>query len=165
MTDSNATTGTLPGHGAAQLPAVALDTYNAELRDPQGFVGDRASKRAFQAILEDWRERLRRVDDDPLGEEPTEEISKKTLDNFLVEGDPEATGLVQGAIEDFAQELAGVIRRFLQLKGWRETERIVVGGGLRGEPGGRVGDRARWRAAEDRGGVSGGAAADPPSSR
>jgi hypothetical protein len=39
--------------------------------------------------------------------------------------------LVQGAIEDFAHELAGVIRRFLKLKAWRRTERIAVGGGFR----------------------------------
>ena len=43
-------------------------------------------------------------------------ISKKKLDKLLVEGDPEAAGVVQGAIEEFAQELATVIRRFLRLK-------------------------------------------------
>jgi hypothetical protein len=38
--------------------------------------------------------------------------------------------VVQSAIEDFAQELASVVRRFMKLKSWRDTERIVVGGGL-----------------------------------
>jgi hypothetical protein len=38
---------------------------------------------------------------------------------------------VHSAIEDFAQELAHVTRRFLQTKAWEKTERIVVGGGLR----------------------------------
>ena len=33
------------------LPAVSVDTYNEELRDDEGFVGDRASRRAFRAIL------------------------------------------------------------------------------------------------------------------
>ena len=125
------------GHGAAQLASVTVDTYNVELRDPQGFVGDRASKRAFQAIIEDWRERLRKVGEDPLGDTPTEEIGKKQLDHLLIEGDPEAAGLVHAAVEEFAQELAGVIRRFLRLKAWRGTQRIVVGGGLRGS---RVGE-------------------------
>ena len=45
-------------HGGRMLPAVTVDTYNEELRDEEGFVGDRASRRAFRAILADWRERL-----------------------------------------------------------------------------------------------------------
>src|SRR5215471_2374410 len=59
-------------------------------------------------------------------------------------GDPEAAGVVQGAIEDFAQELALVTRRFLKLRSWRDTERIVVGGGLRDS---RVGELIIGRAA------------------
>ena len=46
-------------HGGRVLPAVTVDTYNEELRDEDGFVGDRASGRAFRAILEDWRDKLR----------------------------------------------------------------------------------------------------------
>ena len=38
-------------HGGRVLPAVTVDTYNEELRDEDGFVGDRASGRAFRAIL------------------------------------------------------------------------------------------------------------------
>jgi hypothetical protein len=75
------------------LPAVVVNTYKAELRNPQGFIGDRASKRAFQNILEDWCERLRMVGDDPLGDRSTEDFSKKKLDKLLVEGDPKAAGL------------------------------------------------------------------------
>jgi hypothetical protein len=78
----------LAGHGAAQLASVLVDTYNAELRDTEGFIGDRASKRAFQAIVDDWRERLRKVGEDPLGETPTDEIGKKKLDKLLVDGVP-----------------------------------------------------------------------------
>ena len=51
---------------------------------------------------------------------------------------------MQGAIEDFAQELALVTRRFLKLKAWQETERIVIGGGFRAS---RVGELAIGRAA------------------
>lgn len=131
-------------HGAPRLTAVAIDTYNEELRDADGFIGDRASNRAFRAILEDWRERLRAVDgEDPLGSTRSEEISKKKLDKLLIEGDPEAAGVVTGAIEGFASELATVTKRFLRLKGWKETQRIVVGGGLRAS---RVGELAIGRA-------------------
>src|SRR5262249_53268355 len=93
--------------------------------------GDRASKRAFIAIVDDWRERVRQSGEDPFGDTPTEEISKKQLDKVLAQGDAEAAGIIQGAIEEFAQEFAQVIRRFLRLKSWKDTERIAVGGGLR----------------------------------
>lgn len=143
MTGHHAASQSPAGHGAAQLSAVIVDTYNAELRDPEGFVGDRASKRAFQAILDDWRDRLRKAgEDDPLGEDPTSKISKRKLDRILTDGDPEAAGVMLAAIEEFAQELASVIRRFLRLKGWRDTQRIVIGGGFRAS---RVGEAAIGR--------------------
>lgn len=53
-------------HGGRVLPAVIVDTYNEELRDDDGFVGDRASRRAFRAILADWRDRLKEHGDDRL---------------------------------------------------------------------------------------------------
>jgi hypothetical protein len=141
-----AETATLPsiaGHGATRLPSVEVDCYNIELKDDEGFIGDRASKGAFRDIIENWRKPLRKAGDDPFGDEPSEEISKKTLDGLLSKGDQEAAGIVQGAIEDFSQELALVIRRFLKTKGWKDTERIVVGGGFRAS---RVGELVIGRA-------------------
>jgi hypothetical protein len=67
----------LAGHGVAQLTSVTVDTYNAELRDKDGFVGDKASRRAFRAIVEDWRERL--SGDDPMGKAETDKISNYWL--------------------------------------------------------------------------------------
>ena len=131
-------------HGAEQLSLVTVDTYNAELRSADGFIGDRASKRAFQTILEEWRERLRKVGEDPLGESPSELLSKKQLDKLLADGDAEAAGVIHGAIEEFSQEFAAVIRRFLRLKCWKDAERIVVGGGLRQS---RIGELAIGRTA------------------
>ena len=61
---------------------------------------------------------------------------------LLAEGDPEVAGLVHGVVEEFAQSLAVVVKRLLKLKGWQETERIVVGGGMRGS---RVGELAIGR--------------------
>jgi hypothetical protein len=129
-------------HGAGVLPRVRVDSYNLELRSKDGFIGDRASKRAFAEILEDWREKFRRIDDDPLGDE--KDVSKKKLDETLISGDPEAAGVVHGAIEDFAQEFAAVTRRFLRTKEWAETQKIAVGGGLRNS---RIGEVAIGRAA------------------
>ena len=68
--------------------------------------------------------------DDPLGDIPAEELKKKKLDKVLLEGEPEAAALVHSATEEFAQELFGVIRRFLRLKEWRETQTILIGGGF-----------------------------------
>ena len=134
----------LLAHGAEQLSRVTVDAYNADMRTADGFVGDRASKRAFQAILDDWRERVSKVGEDPFGDTPSEDLSKKQLDKVLAEGDAEAAGIVQGAIEEFAQEFAAVIRRFLRLKEWKNTERIAVGGGLRQS---RIGELAIGRTA------------------
>jgi hypothetical protein len=132
----------VPQHGSLTLPAVAIDSYNEELRDSEGFIGDRASGRAFRAILADERERASGGSDDPIGEVASEDISKKKLDRVVTEGDPEAAGVVLGTIEEFSQEFAAVIRRFMRVKAWSETERIAVGGGLRAS---RIGELAIGR--------------------
>lgn len=121
---------TLPVHGAAQLPRVVVDSYNLEIEDNKGFVGDKASKGAFSRMLDDIRQTLRKSGDDPFGDAPSESLGKKKLDAALREGDPDTAAVVQGAVESFAQELATVIRRYMRLKAWRKTERIVVGGGF-----------------------------------
>jgi hypothetical protein len=130
-------------HGATELPSVIVDSYNLELRNQEGFIGDRASKRAFAEIIEDWRQRLRRIEDDPLGDVSSDQISKKKFEELLLKGTPEVAGLIHGAIEDFANELALVLRKFLRTKGWQDTERVVIGGGFRDS---RVGELAIGRA-------------------
>ena len=126
-------------HGGRVLPSVTVDTYNEELRDDEGFVGDRASRRAFHAILADWRDRLKERGEDPFGDIPMEEISKSKLDKMLNAGDPVSAGLVHTVVEEFAGELATVIRRFLRLDTWKDTQRIVIGGGMIGS---RIGELA-----------------------
>src|SRR3954447_17014504 len=139
MADETITTTGIAAHGASRLSSVEIDNFNIELKDEEGFLGDRASKGAFRDILERWRKPLRKSGEDPFGKEPSENISKKALDAVLVGDDTEATAVVHSAVEDFAQELAHVTRRILKTKAWEKTERIVVGGGLRGS---RVGELA-----------------------
>jgi hypothetical protein len=136
MSDTS-TLSMIAAHGSARLPAVELDSYNVELKDDEGFLGDRASKGAFRDIVENWRKLYRKAGNDPFGDEPSEKLSKKTLDEGLTKGSLEAAAVVHSAVEDFAQELALVIRRFLKLKAWKDTERFVIGGGFRGS---RVGE-------------------------
>ncbi len=45
MTEEIVTTTTgIAAHGAARLPSVDIDSFNIELKDEEGFLGDRASK-------------------------------------------------------------------------------------------------------------------------
>jgi hypothetical protein len=131
MAEDIVTTTGIASHGASRLPSVDVDSFNIELKDDDGFVGDRASKGAFRAIFDKWRKPLRKSGEDPFGDEPSDKISKKTLDDILVGEDVEASAVLHSAIEEFAQELAYVTRRFLKTKAWARTERIVVGGGFR----------------------------------
>src|SRR6202165_22680 len=133
------TTSGIGSHGATRLPSVDVDSYNIELKDVDGFLGDRASKGAFRKILDSLRKPLKKNGEDPLGSKSTEAIGKTALDQALVGDDIHASALVHGAIEEFAQELAHVTQRFLKTKAWADTERIVVGGGFRES---RVGELA-----------------------
>jgi len=131
-------------HGGRVLPAVTVDTYNEELRDDEGFIGDRASRRAFRAILADWRDRLKEHGEDPFGDTPMEDISKSKLDKMMASEDPVEAALVHTVVEEFSSELATVVRRFLRLPSWKGTERIVLGGGLIAS---RIGELAMGRTA------------------
>jgi predicted NBD/HSP70 family sugar kinase len=144
MADSSTALPVIAAHGALRLPAVEVDAYNGEIRDDEGFIGDRASKGAFRDILENWRKVLRKTGEDPLGELDSGDLSKAELDKLLTSGDIEAAGVLHGTIEEFSQNLALVIRRFLKLKGWRDTERVAIGGGFRAS---RVGELAIGRTA------------------
>src|SRR5712672_3990219 len=139
MAEDALTTSGIGRHGATRLPSVDVDSYNIELKDDDGFLGDRASKGAFREILDTLRKPLKKNGDDPLGNKSTGEIAKSELDEALIGADLGAAALVHGAIEEFARELAYVTGRFLKTKAWADTERIVVGGGFRQS---RVGELA-----------------------
>lgn len=116
-------------HGAATLTAVTVDACNSQLREEDGFVGDRARRAAFFESLDRWR-KIAALKHPLLGDTPTEELSKSLIDEALAEGKPHEQALILSAIEDYAGELATVLRRLLRSKDWRGTQRIAVGGGL-----------------------------------
>ena len=118
-------------HGAAELPAVTIDDYNLEIKDGDGFIGDRACKSAFLDRLDDWRKRVKRNGDDPLGDTPTHDFSKKQLDALFAGDDLVPPALILGAIDDYATAFAGVIQRFMKEDHWKKTERIAIGGGFK----------------------------------
>lgn len=139
MAEDTITTVGIGNHGANRLPSVDVDSFNIEIKDDDGFLGDRASKGAFQRILDGIRKPLKKNGDDPLGKKTAKEISKSSLEELLLGDDIPAAAVVHGAIEEFAQELAYVVRRFFKTKAWADTECIVVGGGFRQS---RVGELA-----------------------
>ncbi|MDB5524991.1 MAG: glucokinase [Rhizobium sp.] len=118
-------------HGADDLPSVTVDDYNIELKDKDGFIGDKASKSAFQDKLSEWRKRVRNGGDDPLGDTPTQDLTKKQIDALLNGPDKEAAALIIGAVDDYAKDLAKVLIRYLGRASWKDTGRIAVGGGLK----------------------------------
>ena len=145
MPDQTTTMPTATAHGASRLPSVDVDSYNVELKDDEGFIGDRASKGAFRQIIENWRKPLRKAGNDPFGDEPSDEISKKKLDAAAGRGRCGSGRHHCRAPSRISRRSSRVvIRRFLKLKAWRDTERIVVGGGFRAS---RVGELAIGRAA------------------
>ena len=124
MAEDIVTTTGIARHGATRLPSVDVDSFNVELKDDEGFLGDRASRGAFRRILDGLREL--KEDDDPLGKEDSDAIGKTALDEALVGDDIHAAALVHGAIEEFAQELAYVTGRFLKSKAWAGTCRQLT---------------------------------------
>lgn len=123
--------GTPIAHGLGDLPAVTVDDYNLERRDKDGFIGDKANKGAFAKKIDLWRKTMGKAGNDPLGEKPTRDFSKKEFDGLVRGEDLRAAALVMGAVEDFAQDLARVLTRYLADAAWKNTQRIAVGGGFR----------------------------------
>jgi hypothetical protein len=138
MTDTTSAT-VLGPHGAKVLPAVEVDSYNLELKDDEGFLGDRASRQAFHDVLEKWRKPLRKLGEDPFGDTDSHDISRAKLAEILEDGDAEVAAVIERAIASYAEELAMVVQRFLKAKSWADTERIAIGGGFRE---GRIGELA-----------------------
>src|SRR5437899_12755953 len=108
MAEDIITTTGIARHGATRLPSVEVDSFNVELKDDEGFLGDRASKGAFRKILDGLRKPLKKTGDDPLGKKSADEIAKRDLDLALVGDDVGAAALVHGALEEFSMVLASV---------------------------------------------------------
>lgn len=128
-------------HGNKRINDFRVDCYSLALRDGEGFVGDRARSKAFQEILDHQRRKHRKAGADPL--DPIPSSDHHALDDILNNNEDEAASVVRAAVETFAGELADVVRRFLETDGWRGTQRIAVGGGLREND---VGEVAIYRA-------------------
>lgn len=138
MTDDAAALPRPPAHGSCTLADVHIAGYSLEIEDKEGLVGDQASQTAFRELLAQWRERMERAGEDPLGPTPSEEMSKETLDRLALSGDSDAARTVALAINEFSERLAYVIGRLMKHPSWQGVERIVVGGGFKESAIGRI---------------------------
>ena len=129
MADDSVTTTGIARHGATRLPSVEVDSFNIELKDDDGFLGDRASKGAFRKILDTLAQAAEEIRRRPVrARNPPTRSPRATSTQSLVGDDIEAAAVVHSAIEEFAQELA-----------------YVTGGSSRPRPGPRP--SASWSAA------------------
>ena len=164
MAEDIVTTTGIARHGATRLPSVDVDSFNIELKDDDGFLGDRASKGAFRKILDGLRKPLKKNGDDPLGNKSAEAIGKSELDEALV-GDDIARrgagawrdrGIRPGTrLCDAAVSQDQGLGRYRTHRGRRR---------LSAEPGRRTRDRAHRHHSQGRG-LQGRSGADPLSSR
>src|SRR5258708_39336346 len=69
-------------HGGRRLPAVEVISYNVELKDEAGFVGDRASKGAVRRFVAEWRKPPRRIGQDPFRHGQPTQMPQKKADGF-----------------------------------------------------------------------------------
>jgi hypothetical protein len=133
----------MTSHGSPHLPGIDVASYSLKLKDGGGFVGDRASRRAFFHILDELRAPLRKAGADPFGKKETDSLSSKDIDKIWRKGGAFAAGIVHTAIEEFARRLAEVVRAYRRTDAnWSKVTRIVVGGGLRDS---RIGEIAIGR--------------------
>lgn len=137
--------GIIGPHGDMRLASVVIEGYSLELRHGDRFVGDIASRTAFRHMLDAWRKLFTSmVGKDPMGDQPTRQLSKHRLD-ALLEKEGVAAQAIEAASEDYAMQLAHVVQRFLKHKTWRGVQRIIIGGGFHQS---EVGGGAIARAAE-----------------
>jgi hypothetical protein len=119
-------------HGAKVLPQVEVTSYNLEISEKDEFVGDRANKQSLQELVEKWRKIVKQNGYDPLAKvSRKKKVSKSAMERVLAKGKPEAAGVIQLALSDFAKRLAEVIEKYLsEVTEWRQVKVIVIGGGL-----------------------------------
>lgn len=125
-------------HGTAELPGVLVSSYNLDVKSGGKILNLRVRKAAFSEQVDAMRHEIRKVAADPLGDIPTDDLGKKALGGILDGPDPEAAAIVQTAVDQFANEIAEVLSRFLKHKLWQGVTRVAIGGGFKE---GLVGER------------------------
>jgi hypothetical protein len=118
-------------HGSRTLPAATVENYNVDIKHQGEILNLRIRKGAFLEKIEKMRQDVRTDDDDPMGKLSTEDLSKKQLGSMLNGDEPQSAAIVQTAIDEFSNDIANVLQRYLKDKRWSGVERVVVGGGFK----------------------------------
>ena len=103
--------------GARELPRVIIEGYGQDVRTKDGYFGDLASNPAFRQLVKDLRGALSEGGGDPIENEPAE-LTRRRIDKLLKEGDAPSVGVIVSAVEQFAQNLARVVKALCKLKNW-----------------------------------------------
>ena len=126
-------------HGAVTLPDVRVENYSLVFTEKGKFIGDKVNKSAFAKTLDALRKRkAKNGGKDPFGDLPSAEIRKSHLAETLAEGDPDASEIVNAALDIFAGNLFDVLQRYRKTDEWRRVERIAIGGGFSDDRIGRI---------------------------
>lgn len=125
-------------HGARILPRVEVTSYNLEISEGNAFVGDRANKKALIGLVEEWRSVVAKSGKDLSGFSK-KRLTKSAMEKLLRKGSAAESGVIQSAINDFAERFVQVIEKYRKSdKEWKKVKSIVVGGGLSGSPIGKL---------------------------
>ncbi len=118
-------------HGLDELPRVTVRSYSLPLRAGDSFLGDLASGSEFRKVLRHERHRVECDGLPPFGHERTNAIDGAALDDALRDGDGgHEREIVEQAVDAFSHRFAHVLSEFLDAPDWKDTQRIVCGGGL-----------------------------------
>jgi predicted NBD/HSP70 family sugar kinase len=113
------------GMRAEPRAEIRISGYGAKLPDPDReghFLGDRVSGRAFVKLFYKHCRKIHlKVDND---------LSESAIDHLLEDGDAAEERAVRDVAVEFGDRLAEVIKAFLKWKYWRNTDRIIIGGGM-----------------------------------
>jgi predicted NBD/HSP70 family sugar kinase len=113
------------GKRAEPRAEVRVSGYGAKLPDPDNkecFLGDRVSGRAFVKAFQKHCKKHRL--------DVVKRPSEGDVDRLLDEGDSNEERAVRDVAVEFGNQLADVIKLFLEWSYWQKTERIVIGGGM-----------------------------------
>jgi hypothetical protein len=110
------------------ISGLRITSYNVELHEGTGFVGDKASVSAFLALVEQRRNKLALAGPSPFGDD--EEITPEHFDAILTSGIPEQSSIAEEILAEYTERLVNAISQHLELEPWQHVTKILVGGGF-----------------------------------
>jgi predicted NBD/HSP70 family sugar kinase len=111
-----------------RIQDILITSYNVELRDKDGFLGDKASVGAFLNMADERRDELLAAG--PCQFDHEDNLTPEHLDAILATGTEHQKLIAQEVIVAYAERLAAVLQAHLELDAWQNVGAIIVGGGF-----------------------------------